>query len=207
MVQNLIINADQAMPEGGRINISLINATVELGDALPLNPGHYVCCSIADNGPGISEEDLYRVFDPYFTTKDEGTGLGLASALSIIHNHQGWITVDSTVGQGTTFTFYLCAATDQIVTSGMETTHQALPMGGGRVLLMDDDDHLREAAGDALGHLGYDMLFARHGQEAIDIYSREMEAGTPIEAAILDLTVPGGMGAVDAARNLLDLDP
>lgn len=207
VVQNLIINAKQAMPDGGKISITLENITVNAATNLPLAPGHYVSCSIADKGSGIDEEDLHRIFDPYFTTKDEGNGLGLASALSIIHNHQGWITAESAPGQGTKFTFYLLAATDAVVAGTAETKLATLPLGRGRVLLMDDDDQLREAAGRALGLLGYDLLFAHNGEEAIEIYQYEREAGRSLVATILDLTVPGGMGAIESARMLLALDP
>ena len=207
VLQNLIINADQAMPDGGVIHIQIENAAIQVGDSVPVTPGAYVRCSVADTGSGIDPDDLHRIFDPYFTTKEEGTGVGLASALSIVHNHQGWITADSTPGAGTTFSLYLRASTAQAATEEDAPSDQALTIGGGRVLLMDDDDHLRQAAGRALGHLGYGMLFARHGQEAIRLYRRELEASTPVDAVILDLTVPGGMGAVEAARILLQLDP
>lgn len=205
VIQNLIINADQAMPEGGTIGISLENVTVGTDELIPLEEGRYVKCCIADQGGGIPQEYIDKIFDPYFTSKKQGNGLGLTSAYSIVNNHGGWITVESQIGKGARFFFYLPASQDEIEEDLAD--RERVIEGQGRVLLMDDDDQLREAAGRALGHMGYDVECARSGEEALAFYKKSREKGRPFDVVVLDLTVPGGMGGKEAGVKLLQLDP
>ncbi|MDP2754978.1 MAG: response regulator, partial [Nitrospirota bacterium] len=143
------------------------------------------------------------IFDPYFTTKNEGSGLGLATAYSIIKKHNGHISVDSLLGVGTTFSIYL-PASDKAVPVREEA---ALLTGEGKVLLMDDDRMLREMVEEMLEMLGYEVEFAENGAEAIEMYRKAKESEKPYDAVILDLTIPGGMGGKEAVKKLLELDP
>lgn len=205
VINNLAINALQAMPEGGIIQVSCENVTVRSEDALPLKPGKFVMISIKDQGPGIPSEYLDRIFDPYFTTKPKGSGLGLANCYSIVKNHRGRITVESHLGVGTTFRIYLPASGKRLVaTSGLEET---VPAGQGRILVMDDEELVRDTLGEMLAHIGYGVEFAQEGGEAIEMFTRAREAGQPFDAVITDLTVPGGMGGKEAVRRLMKIDP
>ncbi len=201
---NLIINADQAMPDGGTIKISDRNIAVTAADELPLAPGNYVQISIADQGIGISPQYLEKIFDPYFTTKEKGSGLGLATTYSIIKRHHGHISVDSVVKTGTTFHVYLPAAAGPPHKKPDMLTSAA---GSGKILIMDDEDMVREVAGEILTRLGYDVSNARDGSEALDIYTRELKAGRRIDVVLMDLTIPGGMGGKEAVKRLCEIDP
>jgi len=204
VVENLIINADQAMPEGGQIHIALENVELDASAILSLPAGRYISCCVADSGKGISREHLGQVFDPYFTTKKEGTGLGLASAFAIINNHDGWMTVDSVEGAGAQFKFYLPASYGNT----HDGTQSVGPVQGrGRVLLMDDDEDLCAAAQRASGYLGYELTTIGDGIAAIALYKEQLEFGRPFDVVVLDLTIPGGMGGQEAARRLVELDP
>jgi len=205
VIHNLIINANQAMPEGGTVRISLENVAIGPDDLTPLEEGRYIRCCIADEGSGIPAEHLDQIFDPYFTTKEHGTGLGLPSSFSIIRNHRGWITAESEVGAGSKFFFYLPVAEAQV--AQVQAREDGVPRGKGRVLLMDDDDQLRGAVARALGDLGYDMEYAHSGAEAVELYRKRREEGKGFDVVVLDLTVPGGMGAKEAAAELLAFDP
>ncbi|HXI10904.1 MAG TPA: ATP-binding protein, partial [Thermodesulfobacteriota bacterium] len=205
VINNLIINADQAMPNGGVIKVGGENVTIDAKDALPLSPGRYVLITVADSGIGISRDLIQKIFDPYFTTKQKGSGLGLATSYSIILKHNGLITVDSVVGAGTTFSVYLPATDRKTEESG--TAEEAFCAGSGRVLVMDDEEMLREAAGEILEYAGYAVEFAKDGAEAIAAYSKAKESGSPFDAVIMDLTVPGAMGGKDAVEGLLAIDP
>ncbi len=205
VINNLIINADHAMPEAGLIHVLAQNVTVPETPSLPLNPGRYVHISIRDQGCGIPRELLSQVFDPYFTTKQKGSGLGLATSYSIIKNHGGLITVDSELGIGTVFHIYLPADL-QREPEQPETVEQAIS-GHGKVLLMDDDDSIRLLAGEMLSMMGYEILTARDGAEAIELYRTAMKSDRPFNAVILDLTVPGGMGGKETIERLTRIDP
>jgi CheY-like chemotaxis protein len=202
---NLVINAIQAMPTGGVITIQGENLVVEAGNDLPLDPGKYVKISIQDQGLGIPAEYLPRIFDPYFTTKQMGSGLGLATSYSIIKAHQGHIAVESTLGKGTIFQVYLPAAEDQIVEQ--KKVDKEVIKGGGKILVMDDEEMVQEIIGKMLGHLGHKVMFAGDGKEAIQLFSRAQESGQAFDAVILDLTVPGGMGGQEAIEKLRQIDP
>ncbi len=203
--QNLIINAVQAMPTGGTIDIGAENLRLKESRDVPLSPGKYVKVSLRDQGIGIPAGYLPKIFDPYFTTKQAGSGLGLATAFSIIQNHHGHISVESTMGVGTTFHIFLPASDQQKVPQpGPE--RKAL-LGKGKILVMDDEEIVREVLGKMLANLGYEAKFAQDGAEAIEKFAAAQQTGDKFEAVILDLTVPGGIGGKDTIRKLLDIDP
>lgn len=215
VVNNLIINADQAMPNGGCINISLSNETVHEGDIPALPHGPYVRIQVKDEGTGISPENLKRIFDPYFTTKKSGNGLGLASSYSIIQSHKGTIAVESSLGKGSTFSVYLpksskpAPASEAKTESEFESAPQKemIHKGKGRILVMDDMEAMMMVAGEILTVLGYEVAYSTNGQEAIDSYKEAKESGNPFDAVVFDLTVPGGMGGEEAANILIEYDP
>jgi PAS domain S-box-containing protein len=205
VLENLIINSDQAMPDGGVINIRIRNYTQD--EQLPelLASGKYVKIDIEDNGIGIAREYLPRIFDPYFTTKKKGSGLGLASAYSIIRNHNGLITVDSEPGHGTTMSIYLPDSKGKL--QKKETVTPEAVKGSGRILLMDDDEVVRQVAVQMLVLLGYEVIESRDGAEALQQYQEALESGSPFDAVILDLTIPGKMGGKETITRLLEIDP
>ncbi len=203
VVQNLAFNAVQAMPEGGTIAVSAENVTIGDHEASPLAAGRYVRLSYADDGPGIAAEHLPHIFDPYFTTKKSGNGLGLAICHTIIKRHRGLLTVESRVGGGTTFFIHLPAA---VTAPQPAATAADLLYGSGRILVVDDEEIILEIAREALMLLGYEVETARDGQEALELYGRAREAGRPFAAVIMDLTIPGGMGGKEAAAKLLEYD-
>lgn len=205
VISNLIINADHAMPGGGVIKVSTENVTADEGWNIPLKKGKYVKISITDNGVGISREHLQKIFDPYFTTKEKGSGLGLASSYSIVNKHSGYICVNSELGIGTTFDIYLPASEKKIVE--MDNNNKDLFVGNGRVLIMDDEEIVRDIAGKMLSHLGYDVAVTKEGREAIELYKMAKEAGKPFDVVIMDLTIQGGMGGKEAIKELLGIDP
>lgn len=205
VVNNLIINADQAMPEGGVLVVAARNRIVGGVESLPLKPGRYVEIRVEDEGVGIAPENLKKIFDPYFTTKNHGNGLGLATSYAAVRNHDGFITAESQVGIGTVFQIYLPACDAAGEERGIEVKSPV--SGKGRVLLMDDDEVIRELARDVLPLLGYDVTLARDGEEALVLYRQSKSDGHPFDVVIMDLTVPGGMGGKEAMRRLLALDP
>lgn len=206
VIHNLILNADQAMPEGGIIKISAENIVVGAEHALPKEGGRYVKIAIGDLGVGIPKEHLPKIFDPYFTTKEKRGGLGLAIAYSIIKKHDGLITVESEERAGTTFHIYLPASQKEVRT-GKEERKGLLLMGRGKILVMDDEEIIREIAGKMLSRIGYEVEVAIDGSEAIERYKIARESGHPFDAVILDLTIPGGMGGKEAVKRLLQIDP
>jgi two-component system, cell cycle sensor histidine kinase and response regulator CckA len=203
--QNLTINAIQAMPTGGTIKVWAENLTLGTESELPLSPGMYIKITLRDQGTGIPADHLPRIFDPYFTTKQKGSGLGLASTYAIVQQHHGHIAIESKPGLGTSFHIYL-PAVDQQVTSQPEED-KGLPVGTGKILVMDDEEMVREVLGKLLARLGYESEFARDGGEAIEMFVQAQESGQPFVAAILDLTVPGAMGGKETLAGLLEIDP
>lgn len=203
VINNLVINANQAMPEGGIIRVTAENLKFDQQLALPLGPGRYIKIAVHDQGGGIEKEHLANIFDPYFTTKKEGSGLGLASTYSIIMKHAGHITVESLVGAGSTFCVYLPAS----VKKHIDRLATSLIKGQGKILVMDDEVSLRKMMGVMLGILGYSVEFAKDGNEAMQMVRQAKESGAPFDAAILDLTIPGGLGGKDAIKPLLEIDP
>jgi two-component system cell cycle sensor histidine kinase/response regulator CckA len=203
--QNLTINAFHAMPTGRPIKIWAENLALGTESDLPLTAGRYIKISVRDQGMAIPAEHLPRIFDPYFTTKQKGSGLGLASAYSIIKNHHGHIAVESKPGVGTTFHIYLPAIKKQATPQPEEDSD--LPVGTGKILVMDDEEMVREVLGIMLTRLGYEGEFARDGGEAIAMFVKAHGSGQAFAAVILDLTVPGGMGGKEALAKLLEIDP
>ncbi|MGW8323096.1 MAG: ATP-binding protein, partial [Thermodesulfobacteriota bacterium] len=205
VIQNVILNADQAMPGGGVIQVLAENVTVTEHDPLPLKPGQHVKVTIVDQGIGIPEEHLPKIYDPFFTTKQKGSGLGLSSSFSIVRRHKGALRVESGLGRGTKVHIYLPALPE----SGKkkDTKRDASYRGEERVLLIDDDVTLRRSIGKALDRLGYQVECAEDGKEGIRIYEEARASGRPIQVVVMDLTIPGGMGGKDAARELLRIDP
>jgi PAS domain S-box-containing protein len=202
---NLIINADQASPAGGVVAIRAENLSLRETAFGILPPGPYVVVRLKDHGTGIAPEHLPRIFDPYFTTKQSGNGLGLASAYAIIRKHDGHIDVASVPGSGTTFAIYLPASPSEAERrSRME---ESVISGKGRILVMDDSPSICELLGEMLAFLGYNVAFAADGHEAIETYGRGRQDGEPFDAVIMDLTIPGGMGGKEATKQLLTIDP
>ncbi len=207
VINNLVMNGEQAMPRGGTLVIRAHNHQIqELDLDFELPPGDNIKISVEDEGVGISTENLKRLFEPYFTTKPDGHGLGLASVYSIINRHGGRISAKSEVDKGTTFAFYL-PATGEPAESEPEDVTPALIRGSGRVLVMDDDPLLQECAGELLHELGYDVVVVSDGLEAVEVYKREARLQRPFDAVILDLLVRDGMGGKEAMRKLLEIDP
>jgi CheY-like chemotaxis protein len=205
VINNLVINADQAMPDGGLISIAAENVLLTLEQGIALPEGRYVKISITDEGVGISQEHLQRIFDPYFTTKQKGSGLGLATAYSIVKAHGGLIDVQSRPSAGATFRVYL-PASDRSATS--EEQQGDLPLDGkGRVLIVDDEDMVLDVASQMLRHIGYDAEAARDDDEAIALYKIALGSHRPFAAVIIDLTIPGGMGGKETIKELLEVDP
>jgi PAS domain S-box-containing protein len=203
VINNIMINASQAMPLGGTIKVAAENLIIGDKDNLPIKPGRYICISITDQGTGITEEHLSHIFDPYFKTRQEGTGLGLATTYSIIKRHDGHITVESQPEVGTTFHIYLPASEKPV----SQKEEPRLIKGQGRILLMDDEASLRRTVGRMLEKLGYESEFAKDGAGAIEMVKQAKEAGKSYDAVILDLIVPGGMGGKECITKLLEIDP
>ena len=205
VLQNLVINAVQAMPEGGIIRITARNVSVPPHSSRPLAAGEYVRIDIADNGGGINPENLAKIFDPYFTTKRQGSGLGLATAYSIVRKHQGQIEVESKPGRGTIFHVWLPALPEAPL--GPAVPEPQLSEMTGRVLFMDDDEPIREMAKVMLTRLGFEVTIVADGAAAVDAYRQARDSGRPIDVVVMDLTVPGGMGGKEALEHLRSLDP
>ncbi|MEW6536655.1 MAG: transporter substrate-binding domain-containing protein [Candidatus Auribacterota bacterium] len=204
VINNLVLNSRQAMPQGGIITLRCSNVHNGYEIDPQLADTEYVCVSIQDRGTGIAKEDLHRIFDPYFTTKSTGTGLGLATSYSIVKKHGGIITVESELGYGTAVSVYLPAAPHQKQMRREEK--QQVIQGNGKVLVMDDEAMLRSVLNDALKYLGYESEFARDGEETIELYTKAIESGQPFDVVIMDLTIPGGMGGKEAIKKLHEID-
>ncbi len=204
VIQSLIVNACQAMEEGGTIQVLAENVTIKPEDILPLSVGSYVKLAVSDQGIGIPGEDLGRIFDPYFTTKKKASGLGLTNAYSIIKSHNGFITVESQPGEGTTFYVFLPASrAGTALSKGADESTSAK----GRVLVVDDEELVRLVAGKILNKIGYDVEYASDGSEAAEIYRNAMGLGQSFDAVLMDLTIPGGIGGIEALERLMEVDP
>jgi CheY-like chemotaxis protein len=201
---NLALNAKQAMPRGGTLDVSGENVSIGDGHAF-LKPGAYVRVSFRDTGVGIPAEILPNVCDPYFTTKQSGSGLGLSSALSIVHKHGGWLDIESRVGSGTSVHVYLpVAAADP---AGATRREPSAAHRGGRALVMDDEQELWPVSAEMLQLFGYETVCVPNGEEMLRVYGEARRAGRPFDIVILDLTIRGGMGGEEAVRELLKADP
>lgn len=206
VLHNIVINAVQAMPQGGLITVDVSNLKVDPQDsAIPLQGGEYISLSISDQGKGIPAEHLDSIFDPFFTTKSNGHGLGLPTSYSIIKNHGGHITVSSQRGIGSTFIIYIPAGQEGLVQEA--TPQDQVPHHGrGRILLMDDSQDIRKITGNMLTQLGYQPVLAKDGKEALQVYQSYTSQGMTFAAVILNLTVRGGMGGEKAAKKFKLLD-
>jgi len=205
---NILINAAQAMPGGGILGIAAENCHLDAGNIFSLSPGAYVKFTFRDEGCGISDEDQKRIFDPYFTTKPGGTGLGLSSVHSIIVKHGGHITVASTVGGGTAFEILLPSAGSGIMEDAAAPAMSGgEPHAAGSILVMDDEEMIRIMSAGMLEAMGYRVRTCATGEEAVALYGSARQSGQTYSAVIMDLTVPGAMGGKDAAREILAGDP
>ncbi len=208
VIQNIVLNADQAMPVGGTISVTAANLAA---GAAPLPSGlakrDYVVIAVQDTGVGIPEQYLSRIFDPYFTTKEKGSGLGLATSYSIVKNHDGTIDVRAKAGEGSTFTIFLPATAK--ASRAPEAVCPAEPSASrtARVLLMDDEETIRNLGSELLGVLGHTVEVAKHGQEALEKYQGATAAAKPFDIVILDLTIRGGMGGSETIQKLKEIDP
>jgi len=205
VIQNLVINADQAMPEGGLLKLSANNIEIAADNMMGLSAGKYVKVVIQDQGIGIPVSILNKIFNPYFTTKEAGHGLGLAISYSIINKHGGYITAYSEPNMGSTFEFYLPASKEKNISNIPK--RQTLIQGTGRILLMDDDETVRRSLNRMLDALGYEVDEVQDGEEAFSTYQASRDAGKPYDVVIMDLTIPGGLGGKEAVRKLKALDP
>lgn len=204
VIQNLIINAKQAMPQGGIITLELFNVHLEENNPHALPPADYVKFSVTDYGVGITTEHLSRIFDPYFSTKKEGHGLGLAVAYSIISKHGGAIQAESEPGMETSFSVYLPAIVEEEIE---KSTKEELPQGYGKILVMDDEEYMRKLFSDGLKMFGFEVIAAKDGQEAVLLYRTSMEKNIPFDAVTLDLTIKGGMGGKEAVLEIKRINP
>jgi PAS domain S-box-containing protein len=206
IVNNLVINARQAMPQGGRMEVCTENTELSASIMRSLPPGQYVKISIKDHGPGIHPDHLPRIFEPYFTTKKAGTGLGLATAYSVVRKHNGQINVVSEPGRGTTFEIYLPASQKPVSPVTTPPTPENYS-GHGRILVVDDEINIQKLLATMLRKYGYETEIANDGGEAIERYTAARSGGAPFDAIIMDLTIPNGMGGCEATRRLRELDP
>jgi len=203
---NLAINAEQSMPSGGTLEVSAENLEVVERFPLPLTPGPHVRISVCDSGTGILPEYLSRIFDPYFTTKRRGSGLGLAVAQSVVTRHGGFITVESEMGSGTVFHIHL-PASPELKPDTISATETAQLTGRGRVLVMDDEEGILKVTGMLLADLGYQPDVARDGEGALALFQEAEAEDRPFAAVICDLVIPGGMSGIEVAKRLKSIAP
>ena len=206
VIQNILLNARQAMPEGGTINIlceNFIHSDSEK-KVLPIGPGDYLRIVISDEGVGIPPELIEKIFDPYFTTKQKGSGLGMAISQAIINKHGGFINCTSKPGQGAVFTIYLPAERKSFTKKMAETTEHK---GSGRIMVMDDEKMIGTLAENMLDSCGYSTVSVCDGEEALALYKKAMDSSQPYDIVIMDLTIPGGLGGKETISKLLTMDP
>lgn len=208
VIQNLAINARQAMSDGGNLEILCNNCIVSESDSnAKVAPGKYIKVSVKDDGIGIPEDMIDSIFDPYFTTKQEGDGLGLALSYSILKKHNGNITAESTVGEGTTFTLYLPVSEEQTSIAGTTSTLVTNDIKNARIMIMDDDAMLREISEEMLHNLGYKVTQSPDGSNALIQYQEAMDTDDNIDLVIMDLTIPSGIGGKEAIKMIQKIDP
>jgi PAS domain S-box-containing protein len=206
VLHNLMLNAAQAMPDGGEVTVRAVNELMGRDNPLKLQPGAYITITVNDHGCGIPRENLIRIFDPYFTTKPNGSGLGLSSAYSIVKRHGGDLEVFSIVGEGSNFAVRLPASPD-MCPEEEKTKKKPQTEGSGRILIMDDEEMIREIAAEILEYLGYEVESCTDGREAVERFRSAWENKHPFSAIILDLTIPGGIGGRIVAPLILEIDP
>jgi len=206
VLHNLLLNADQAMPGGGVVELALRNVDVQPGASELVGPGPYVSIVVTDHGVGILPENRERIFDPFFTTKQRGSGLGLASAYSIVRKHGGRIRVDSVPGEGSVFTIFL-PALPQASPRPAAHVEPAIPAKPWRILVMDDEPMIAGVADQVLKKGGHEVTVVDEGEAAIKAWTAARESGRPFDLVILDLTIPGGMGGKEVAARLRLMQP
>ncbi|MBI4684310.1 MAG: PAS domain S-box protein [Nitrospirae bacterium] len=206
-INNIIINAKDAMPQGGIVGVSAENIDIDFENFISLREGKYVKLSIKDQGTGIPEENIQKIFDPFFTTKQEGNGIGLTTSYSIVKKHEGCITVESDIGSGTTFHIYLPASEEMRQPADDAGRLLISRRGMGRILVMDDDEIVRAVAVRMIAQCGYEVAFARDGAEAVEMYKKAKDSSRPYDVVILDLIIPAGMGGSEAIKKLIEIDP
>ena len=206
VISNLVINAVQAMEHGGALHVRGENLVLGPENTPPtLQPGRYVRLTVRDEGPGIPEEVQKKIFDPYFTTKPSGSGLGLATSYSIVKNHDGYICVESQPGKGTAFHVYLPASEAEVEPETQRITPRIQQHG--KILVMDDEEVICELVSYTLSALGYTVIESREGNTALRLYQEALTAGEPFDLVIMDLTIPGGMGGRETMQKLKNLNP
>jgi PAS domain S-box-containing protein len=207
VINALMINAREAMPHGGTVRVSARN--VELGEkhGAFLPPGRYVKIAITDRGGGIDEELATKIFDPYFTTKPTGSGLGLSIGYSIVKKHGGMLHLENFSPDGSTFAFYLPAADGELLKPEPSPREGVFHFNHQRVLVVDDEAAIRDLTSELLGTLGYEVTAVPDGAEAIKTYERALRHGENFQAVILDATIRGGMGGLATIEQLRNLDP
>ncbi|MDL1981229.1 MAG: PAS domain S-box protein [Deltaproteobacteria bacterium] len=205
---NLTINANQAMPDGGHLYITLENANIPENAVSGLNQGRYIKVTVRDEGIGIDQKNLNRIFDPYFSTKQIGSGLGLATVYSIVNKHGGHISADSELSKGTTFTLYLPASESRrLPETKQPATERSTIEQPARLLVMDDEEIVRDVVTEMLKESGFSVETAPDGKQAIEMYKQSLDAGEPFDVVIMDLTIPGGIGGKEAIKDILEIDP
>jgi PAS domain S-box-containing protein len=204
VLQNLVLNASQAMPEGGLLRVAAANLQLDADPGLPLPFGRYLKISVVDQGPGIPAENLDRIFEPFYTTKSTGQGLGLAICYSIIKKHRGLLTVESSPPDGTAFHIYLPASEQQLEVAEITET---VEVKSGRILVMDDDEMILSVVRAMLEFSGYEVVEVEDGETAIAVYKKALESGGRFDAVLIDLTIRGGLGGKEAIARLRSLDP
>jgi PAS domain S-box-containing protein len=208
VITNLLINASHAMPRGGTLTIEAINIEEDTNHIIPNISGGFVCIKIIDEGVGISEEQQKYIFDPYFTTKKSGSGLGLATAHSIITKHNGYISVESELDKGTTFSIYLPANSDEQSADKLTLNNTGKTVqNSGKILVMDDEEMILDISTKLLELLGYSVETAADGKQAIERYIDADKCGDPFDVVIMDLTIPGGEGGEEVIKELLKINP
>lgn len=211
-INNIVLNADQAMPDGGTIEVRAQNVTIATEQIIHgtfVSAGKYVEIALQDQGIGIPKEHLPRIFDPYFTTKQTGSGLGLTSAYYIVRKHGGYLGVESTPGKSTTFYIYLPASIEKVPApaAGEEKAKGKPQPGRGWILVMDDEEMIRKSLSSMLKRLGYEVELARDGAETLAIYKRAHESGHSFDLVIVDLIIPSGLGGKETMKRLIEIDP
>jgi PAS domain S-box-containing protein len=205
---NLTINANQAMPDGGHLYITLKNEELSDKALAGLTPGKYIKVIVRDEGAGIEQRYLERIFDPYFTTKQTGSGLGLATVYSVVKKHGGRISVDSKLGQGSIFTLYLPASkARQLPQISPVTDKSSSSPQSARVLIMDDEKMIRNLLAKMLERIGYEVDATNDGKKAIAMYQQALDSKKPFDLVIMDLTIPGGMGGEETIKEIITFDP
>ncbi len=202
---NLVLNARQSMPGGGAVTIEAENMNIRAGEPTTMQPGKYVHISVRDEGTGIPEERIHNIFDPFYTTKEKGSGLGLSISYSIVRRHEGHISAESKEGSGSVFHVYLPASAERAEKTGEKAATGA--HGRGRVLVIDDEDFVLKVAREMLSSMGYTVETSLTGDRAIELYRRSMDEGERFDCVIIDLTIRGSMGGLEIMAKLKAEDP